>query len=213
MTCYNRQMILNREYSTNKISKWVNSCSYIMLHHTGKGSDLWLVNYLAYSTSPVSCHFVVWRDGVVYQLAELSAKTWHAGKSKRRWVSELNNHAVGIEIVSNWHEFTDKQREATRELCSYLLERLDLDAESIVRHADVAGFRGKRDVGDAFWFDKYDSREAYQLSYTRPKLSPKEREQLKLLENINSLFWEKYTDKNLRNSLHKTNERIRLLLQ
>lgn len=206
-------MILNREYRTSKISKWLNSWSYIMLHHTWPWTDLWLVKYLAYSTAPVSCHYVVWKDGVVYQLADLGAITWHAWRSKRQWLDELNQYAVGIEIVSDWHTFTDKQRDATRELCIYLLRRLWLNHDAIIRHADVAGFRGKRDVGDAFWFDKYDSWTAYQLSYQQPSLTEKEKERLRQLEKINSLFWEKFEDDTLRNALHKTNERIRSLVQ
>jgi N-acetyl-anhydromuramyl-L-alanine amidase AmpD len=176
-------MKVNREYTTSSISRWLNTGEYIMLHHTWPWDEINIVKYLAYS-GVVSCHFVVWKDGVIYQLADLGAITWHAGDSKRDGKSQMNKYAVGIEIVSNWHDFTDKQRESVRELCNYLIGRLWLDSQKIIRHLDVAWFRWKWDVGDSFWFDKYDSWEAYQLSYRKREYAEKEIEELRILKRF-----------------------------
>ena len=206
-------MELNKSYTTNKVSKWLNTGEYIMLHHTWPWSDLWLVNYLAYSNASVSCHFVVWKDGVVYQLASLGAITWHAGESKRDGKTDLNKYSIGIEIVSDWHEYNDIQRNSVRELCTYLMRELSLDSDKIIRHVDVAWFRWKRDVGDNFWNNTHKTRKDYQKSYDLPKYTEKEIKNLKLLKQLNSWFWNKFDDTELRNSLHNTNNILESLLE
>jgi len=206
-------MKIIHDYKTTKISRGLNSWSYIMLHHTWPWADLNLVKYLAWSSAPVSCHFVVWKKGDIWQLSELGARTWHAWVSKRQWQTELNQHAIGIEICSNWTDFNDIQRQAVRELTNYLLSMLNLTPDKIITHADVAGFRGKRDVWPNFWNNKYASWEEYQNSYKKEPLTEKERNNLELLKRLNSWFWNKFEFTELRNDLHKTNKTIDLILE
>jgi N-acetyl-anhydromuramyl-L-alanine amidase AmpD len=205
-------MKVNRQYTTNKISKGQNTGDYIMLHHTWPWDEINLVKYLAYHPSPVSCHFVIWNEGEVYQLADLAAITWHAGDSKRQWLSWMNKYSIWIEIVSDWHTFTDKQRDSVRSLCNHLLNRLWLSYWSIIRHADVAGFRGKRDVGESFWSSEFASWEEYQNSYQSKPLSDEDRKRLDLLRKINSMMREMFPVKELRDSLHQTNNIVDWLL-
>jgi len=73
---------------------------FIVLHETAgrlrKGSSIdWLCNPKA----KASAHFVVERDGAIVQLADLDARTWHAGRSSWRGFAGLNDYSVGIEVV------------------------------------------------------------------------------------------------------------------
>lgn len=52
----------------------------------------------------VSCHYLIARDGEIFQLISDSRKAWHAGKGSLPFGSPyenaLNNNSIGIELVS-----------------------------------------------------------------------------------------------------------------
>jgi N-acetyl-anhydromuramyl-L-alanine amidase AmpD len=79
----------------------------IVMHYTASGSGLSSAKFLhGPHKPPSSAHFVVDRDGTVWQLSDLSRVTWHAGKSswkdaKGKKVEHINDYGVGIE-VANW---------------------------------------------------------------------------------------------------------------
>jgi N-acetylmuramoyl-L-alanine amidase len=73
----------------------------IIVHDTAGGLDAagsiaWLRNPQA----KASAHFVVSREGAVTQLVSCNLKAWHAGKSSYHGVANVNDFAVGIEIVN-----------------------------------------------------------------------------------------------------------------
>lgn len=72
---------------------------YIVLHDTASPlSDAGDIDWLARSSPNSSAHFVVSREGKVTQLAPTNVKTWHAGRSKWKGLSNMNDYAIGIEI-------------------------------------------------------------------------------------------------------------------
>lgn len=78
---------------------------FLVMHFTAGGKASGSVNWLFNKHSPASsAHFVVDRNGDVYQLSDTNLITWHAGKSYWKGVSGLNNHAIGVEIA-NWGEW------------------------------------------------------------------------------------------------------------
>lgn len=158
-------MNIIQTYQTNKyfVGK-VNTCDYIVLHHTGKGKTLDIVKYLANNPKQVSCHYIIGDKWEIYQIASDDKCTRHAGESSRDWKKELNYYSIGIEIVSEGNVFSDLQRASVRELVSSLWKKHNLKPQCIIRHKDIAPGR-KRDVGDAFWNNEYKTYEDYQKSY------------------------------------------------
>jgi N-acetylmuramoyl-L-alanine amidase len=81
--------------------------SLIIYHYTASGAGLSSAKYLHGKHKPASsAHFVVDRDGTVWQLSDLDTVTWHAGKSswkdaKGRKIEHINDRGLGIE-VANW---------------------------------------------------------------------------------------------------------------
>lgn len=74
---------------------------FLVIHETAgrlrRGSSVsWLTNPRAQA----SAHFVVERDGSLTQLAKLTERTWHAGKSNWKGFAGLNDYSVGIEVVN-----------------------------------------------------------------------------------------------------------------
>jgi len=55
-----------------------------------------------FENSARSAHFVVDPEGLVYQLAPLSERTWHAGGKTSKWRGKqnVNGRSIGIEIVN-----------------------------------------------------------------------------------------------------------------
>lgn len=73
----------------------------IVLHDTASGLDMnGPVSWLCNPRAKASAHFVIGRGGEIVQLAPCNVKTWHAGKSSYYGRRNVNNFAVGIEMVN-----------------------------------------------------------------------------------------------------------------
>jgi len=111
--------------TTKKISRGNNSMQYIMLHHTGDANNAKeenVVNYVVSGNAQISYHYLVGRAGTIYKLAEDNQITRHAGAgSLNGIVNRMNDHAIGIAVISNGTVFTDAQRKAVKELTEYLM--------------------------------------------------------------------------------------------
>jgi len=77
----------------------------IILHYTAWGKATETVNYFCSAGAKASAHFVIDRDGTVFQTVSLNNRAWHAGRSEividGKKYKKLNNHFFGIELA-NW---------------------------------------------------------------------------------------------------------------
>ena len=71
---------------------------YLVIHYTAGSSFDSSVNWLTNPDAQASAHLVIGRDGEIMQLADFTARTWHAGKSSWRGLNGLNSHSIGIEL-------------------------------------------------------------------------------------------------------------------
>lgn len=123
---------------------------YVILHHTTNDTAL---QALATLTSPermVSAHYLVGRDGTVYQLVDERHRAWHAGAS--RWGSDedLNSASIGIELDNDGHEpYPEAQVQALLALLADIKTRHEIPRENFLGHGDVAPGR-KVDPGALF---------------------------------------------------------------
>ena len=140
-----------------------NTKEYLILHHTG-GSQKLIQSILRYfrRTDYLSTHYIVGREGDIIQYVDDKDVAFHAGKSIWKGRTNLNMHSIGIEIVSNGHDFTDKQREVVVELNKHLMKEYGIPKENVLRHADVAGYRGKWDPGPNFFTSRWGSWLSFQ---------------------------------------------------
>lgn len=90
--------------------------------------------------SQVSSHYVIARDGKVYQLVPHEYQAWHAGVSRMPAPDnreKLNLFTLGIELVGNETSgFTTAQYTSLFSLIADLEKKLPI--KSIVGHADIA---------------------------------------------------------------------------
>jgi N-acetyl-anhydromuramyl-L-alanine amidase AmpD len=113
----------------------------IVVHQTGgtsAASALW-----SYASGAAGAHFLIDRDGTIYQTARLTQKTWHVGKLQSRCVAEhkcaapkkwdptgthtresskswpdrypSNEDSLGIELVGRFDEATKEYETVTSE--------------------------------------------------------------------------------------------------
>lgn len=103
----------------------------VVIHYTDgdlESSLRWLIN----QSSKVSSHYVIARNGEIYQLVNEGWKAWHAGVSSWNGKSSVNDFSIGIELIG-WRRggFTDIQ----------LNSLLWLSKDIMVRNPNVNGSR------------------------------------------------------------------------
>ena len=88
----------------------------------------------------VAAHFVVDRNGHITQFVPIGQRAWHAGVSIWQGREHCNDYSIGIEMIGDKQTpFTTKQyREAARLCRALMLRFVDVTAEGIVGHQDVA---------------------------------------------------------------------------
>lgn len=115
----------------------------------------------------VSSHFVIDRNGVVYQCVPDTAKAWHAGGSimpspdDRR---NVNDFSIGIELLATEQSgFTHDQYESLAATCK-TLEYIANSTLTYVGHEQIAGIRAvecglrnnvKKDPGALFEWETF----------------------------------------------------------
>ncbi|GAA4316954.1 N-acetylmuramoyl-L-alanine amidase [Compostibacter hankyongensis] len=113
----------------------------VILHHTAQDGCMQSLKTL---TNPavrgrVSSHYLVCKDGTVYQLVNEQYRAWHAGVSSWGNIANVNSASIGIELDNNGHEpFGEKQIAALLVILHSLKERYHIPVANFVGHGDVA---------------------------------------------------------------------------
>jgi len=96
----------------------------------------------------VSAHFLVRRDGSLWQFVDCDARAWHAGASCWRGRGQCNDDSIGIELEGLEGEyFEPAQYDALRELMPALAKRYPI--AHVAGHEHIAPGR-KHDPGAGF---------------------------------------------------------------
>ena len=123
---------------------------YVILHHTTNGTAVQALATLTDPARRVSAHYLVGRDGTVYQLVDERHRAWHAGASRWGADSDINSASIGIELDNDGHEpYPDVQMQALLALLADLEARYGIPRENFLGHGDVAPGR-KVDPGALF---------------------------------------------------------------
>ena len=108
--------------------------------------------------SKVSCHYLISREGKIYNLLCPKFKGWHAGISEWKNLKNLNDYSIGIELENKGHEhgytdFTNNQYNGIKKLIKFLKFNFFIKDKDIVFHSDIAPNR-KKDPGEKFLINK-----------------------------------------------------------
>lgn len=124
--------------------------NFVIVHYTGSADAEHALRTLTNPLAKVSAHYLVARDGKIYQLVDERARAWHAGVSYWGGERDVNSASLGIELDNDGEEpFPEVQIASLMRLLADIEERYAVPAANFLGHADVAP-RRKVDPGRRF---------------------------------------------------------------
>ena len=202
-------MRIKFDFSPNysKKTKPIRDIKFIIIHYTGMQSEIESIKRLKNSKSKVSCHYLINRKGIIIQMVQDRNIAWHAGKSKWKKFTNLNNVSIGIELVNKGHQFgyqnfSNIQIKSLIQLCKNLKKKYHIKKENFLGHSDIAPLR-KRDPGEKFPWKKlshYNFGKWYKENYTNFSINTKKIESL-FFKNLKKLGYRYFNinKKNIKN--------------
>lgn len=143
----------------NPLAQWVPSKNFgprqpvlIVIHQTEQDSVTESLATLRgeNATGPVSAHYLIGRDGAIYQLVADGDRAWHAGAGAWGTITDVNSASLGIELDNDGATpFPPAQIAALLRLLDDLCTRHRIPRTQVIAHADLAPAR-KRDPSARF---------------------------------------------------------------
>lgn len=113
--------------------------NYVIIHHTSDASAEESLAVLSEPAREVSAHYLIGRDGRIFQLVDELARAWHAGESYWGGQHDLNSASIGIELDNDGREpFSEPQVQALIALLADLKARYNIPTANFLGHADIA---------------------------------------------------------------------------
>lgn len=124
--------------------------NFIIIHDTSNDNIEQPLRTLTDPVREVSAHYLVGRDGTLYQLVDENRRAWHAGQSYWGGLADLNSASIGIELDNTGEEpYADIQISRLIALLKELQARYRIPASNVLGHGDIA-LRRKVDPGQQF---------------------------------------------------------------
>ena len=113
--------------------------NFVILHHTSDASAEESLRVLTDPARGVSSHYLIGRDGRIFDLVDEKARAWHAGESYWGGQRDLNSASIGIELDNNGREpFADAQIDALLALLAEIKARYNIPSANFLGHGDIA---------------------------------------------------------------------------
>ena len=147
-----KTIVFNSPNHSTKIRK--KKIKFIVIHYTGMQSERACIERLSNNKSQVSTHYLINRIGSIIKMVNEKNTAWHAGQSKWKNSTNLNDQSIGIELVNKGHQFgyenfPKKQISKLILLCKFLIKKYKIKKKNILGHSDIAPLR-KKDPGEKF---------------------------------------------------------------
>ncbi|MFD0977273.1 N-acetylmuramoyl-L-alanine amidase [Salinimicrobium gaetbulicola] len=142
--------------------------NYVILHHTAQKDVEQTLYTFTLPRTAVSSHYVISREGEVFQMLNDHYRAWHAGAGKWGNDTDLNSASIGIELDNNGNEpFSEPQISELIDLLKILKSRYDIPTANFIGHSDIAPtrkvdpnitFPWKRlaEEGFGYWYDEIE---------------------------------------------------------
>ncbi len=146
--------IINKKVSFGFAANPGRSINTVIVHSTfnNSGGDKYDIDLVIkqFSTYGVSAHYVIGRDGKIYQLVDEKDNSYHAGKSSLPdGTTNVNSCSIGIEVMTSYTESPTKEQEtALLDLINHIKKRYSI--KYVLRHSDIAPVR-KTDPWNFDW--------------------------------------------------------------
>jgi len=124
--------------------------SLVVLHFTEMTSARAALTRLCDPQAEVSAHYLIGRDGTLWQLVRDADRAWHAGAGAWRGRDDVNSRSLGIELDNDGHSpFSAPLMQSLESLLRDLFNRHSLTPAAVIAHSDMAPTR-KVDPGPRF---------------------------------------------------------------
>lgn len=142
----------NQQYFVGTVNMGIRKPNYVMIHHTAQDSTAQTLKTFTLARTAVSAHYVVGRDGKVYQMVNDYLRAQHAGAGKWGSVTDMNSCSIGIEMDNNGTTdvWTDAQINSLCSLLATLKKKYSIPTANFIGHADYAPSR-KPDPNNFPW--------------------------------------------------------------
>lgn len=146
--------IINKKVNFGYAGNCNRRVNSVIVHSTFNNSggekydiDLVIKQFSGYG---VSAHYVIGRDGKIYQLVDEKDNSYHAGKSTLPdGTTNVNSCSIGIELMTSYTDSpTEEQAKALLALIISIKKRYPI--KYILRHSDIAPVR-KTDPWNFDW--------------------------------------------------------------
>jgi N-acetyl-anhydromuramyl-L-alanine amidase AmpD len=139
----------------------------IVIHADAGKTDQGTISWILKRKSNVSYHYLVTRQGVVYQFVDDDQKAWHAGVSEFKGRKFCNNYSIGVSFANDQkgEAFTSGQVDAGVALVADLCRTYGIPVERVTTHAVVSPGR-KVDPGPLFPWATFTARVGAILAET-----------------------------------------------
>lgn len=124
--------------------------SLIVLHFTAMPNPDEALERLCAPEHEVSAHYLIHRDGRLFQLVDEDMRAWHAGAGMWRGFEDINSRSIGIELDNDGRSpFSEPQMSTLEALLPEIMQRWAIPAMAVIGHSDMAPSR-KSDPGRRF---------------------------------------------------------------
>ncbi len=122
----------------------------VVLHFTAMRDAQAALQRLCDPAAQVSAHYLIGRDGTLWQLVDEAARAWHAGAGSWRGAADVNSRSIGIELDNPGTEpFAEPQMARLEAVLAAVLARWTIPPRGVIGHACMAPER-KDDPGPRF---------------------------------------------------------------
>ncbi len=122
----------------------------VVLHYTGMPDAGSALARLCDPAAEVSAHYLIGRDGRLWQLVDETARAWHAGAGAWGGIGDVNSASIGIELDnSGAAPFPEPLMARLEEVLAGVSGRWGMGPHSVIGHNDCAPAR-KTDPGPRF---------------------------------------------------------------
>jgi len=130
------------EYFVGTTNLGLRKPNFVILHHTAQNSCQQTLRTFTLPRTQVSAHYLICKQGTVYQMLNDYLRAWHAGAGRWGNVTDINSSSIGIELDNIGTErFPAAQVASLMKLLDTLKKRHSIPPANFIGHADIAPTR------------------------------------------------------------------------
>lgn len=145
--------LIHKYKSPNYNERQTKKIKYLIIHYTALNSSYQSLKFLCSKKNKVSCHYLISKTGLIYNLVSEKKRAWHAGKSFWKGYVDINSSSIGIELDylpdELGNNYPQNQIKSLIKLIQKLKLKYQIKPNNILGHSDIAPYR-KIDPGINF---------------------------------------------------------------